>query len=55
MNERNRGGRMGGNRRGAGPGGKCVCPSCGHIATHSIGIPCYQMSCPKCGASMVRA
>jgi hypothetical protein len=24
-----RGGRMGGNRAGFGPGGNCVCPSCG--------------------------
>jgi len=48
-------GRMGGTRRGAGPGGECVCPSCGHRMVHEVGKPCYQTDCPKCGAKMVRA
>ena len=48
------GGRMGGTRPGAGPEGNCVCPSCGHKVPHEVGKPCYQMSCPKCGAKMVR-
>jgi len=47
-------GRMGGTQAGAGPGGQCVCPSCGATVAHQVGIPCYQMSCPKCGAKMVR-
>ena len=51
---RNRDGRMEGNRSGAGPGGKCVCSSCGHIMPHAVGVPCYQISCPKCGQQMVR-
>jgi hypothetical protein len=47
-------GRMGGNRAGAGPSGDCVCPSCGEKIAHRVGTPCYQMSCPKCGAKMMR-
>lgn len=49
-----RGGRLGGNRRGAGPTGNCVCPSCGEKVPHGRGVPCYDMSCPKCGTRMVR-
>ena len=45
-------GRMGG--QSMGPGGKCVCPSCGTKVEHKIGVPCYDMSCPKCGIKMVR-
>jgi hypothetical protein len=48
-------GRMSGNRPGAGPGGGCVCPSCGTHSAHQVGVPCYQMKCPKCGAAMARA
>ncbi|MFB3779444.1 MAG: NifB/NifX family molybdenum-iron cluster-binding protein [Bryobacteraceae bacterium] len=51
---RGRGGRMGGPMAG-GPGGECVCPSCGEKAPHTAGQPCNQMKCPKCGASMTRA
>jgi hypothetical protein len=47
-------GRMGGNRPGAGPGGYCVCPSCGARISHQRGAPCYSVNCPKCGARMVR-
>ncbi len=47
-------GRMGGTRPGAGPGGECVCPSCGDTVPHKAGVPCYQVKCPKCGASMIR-
>lgn len=47
-------GRMGGNRPGAGPGGECLCPSCGAKAPHQVGVPCYGVNCPKCGAKMVR-
>ncbi|MGM0367352.1 MAG: hypothetical protein ACQEP2_02090 [Actinomycetota bacterium] len=45
-------GRMGG--QGAGPGGNCVCPSCGEKVEHKPGKPCYQLECPKCGTRMVR-
>jgi hypothetical protein len=45
---------MGGNRPGAGPGGDCVCPKCGATAPHSVGTPCYEIPCPKCGTKMVR-
>ena len=47
-------GRLGGNRPGAGPGGECVCPGCGEKVSHQAGVPCYQMTCPKCGSKMVR-
>ena len=47
-------GRMGGNRPGAGPGGDCICPSCGARLPHQVGTPCYNLNCPKCGAKMVR-
>lgn len=47
-------GRMGGNRAGAGPGGNCLCPACGAIVAHQVGTPCASMTCPKCGARMVR-
>ena len=46
-------GRMGG--FSAGPGGNCVCPSCGKTAAHPRGVPCTQMKCPGCGATMTRA
>jgi hypothetical protein len=47
-------GRMGGNRPGAGPAGKCVCPACGASVAHQAGVPCYDVKCPKCGSSMMR-
>jgi len=49
-----RGGRMRGTQSGAGPAGNCICPSCGEKVLHNQGIPCYDMSCPKCGTRMVR-
>jgi len=55
---RSRGGR--GMRRGrmggfmAGPRGSCVCPRCGYTTPHTVGIPCYQQTCPKCGSRMTR-
>ncbi len=48
-----RGGGRGG-RKGVGPGGECVCLSCGYRMSHQAGVPCMQMSCPKCGGRMVR-
>ena len=47
-------GRMGGTKAGAGPDGYCICPNCGHKAPHQVGVPCYEMNCPKCGTKMVR-
>ena len=46
-------GRMGGGFA-AGPGGSCVCPRCGYTTPHTIGTPCYQQTCPKCGSRMTR-
>ena len=47
-------GRISGNRPGAGPTGNCMCPNCGVKIPHQAGVPCYDLSCPKCGANMVR-
>jgi predicted Fe-Mo cluster-binding NifX family protein len=46
-------GRMGGPAAG-GPGGSCVCPSCGEKMPHTAGQPCNQVACPKCGTKMTR-
>lgn len=46
-------GRMGG-PLAAGPGGICVCPSCGHETIHQAGTPCVQTKCEKCGTTMIR-
>ena len=47
-------GRMGG-PFAAGPGGNCVCPSCGQAVPHVAGQPCNAISCPKCGTPMTRS
>ena len=47
-------GNMGGNRAGAGPGGDCICSHCGATVPHQAGVPCFQVSCPKCGQQMMR-
>jgi predicted Fe-Mo cluster-binding NifX family protein len=47
-------GRMGGPMSG-GPGGFCVCPSCGEKTPHVPGQPCNQAACPKCGTKMTRS
>jgi predicted Fe-Mo cluster-binding NifX family protein len=51
-----RGGRRAGGMGGAaaGPGGYCVCLSCGERAVHERGVPCVDQKCSKCGASMTR-
>jgi hypothetical protein len=46
-------GRKGG-PKAAGPGGSCICPSCGHQVPHSQAQPCYEIACPKCGTIMTR-
>ena len=48
------GGRMRGTRAGAGPGGNCLCPSCGDKVPHQPGAPCSSVNCPSCGVAMVR-
>ncbi len=47
-------GKGGGRRGGLGPGGYCVCPSCGEKVAKQPGVPCTSVQCPKCGTSMVR-
>ena len=55
INREGRGsGRMMGTSPGAGPSGYCVCPVCGEKVPHRVRIPCYNISCSKCGAKMVR-
>ena len=46
--------RMQGDKPGSGPGGNCVCPSCGYASTHGRLSPCNQRTCPKCGTRMTR-
>ncbi len=53
-------GRRGAGGRGQGGGfragaeGNCVCPACGVKVAHELGVPCYNMKCPKCGGVMSR-
>jgi len=46
-------GQMGGSKA-AGPGGQCICPNCNTTVPHQVGVPCYNKTCPKCGAKMTR-
>jgi hypothetical protein len=43
-----------GGPKAAGPGGYCVCPSCGYKAAHQVGQPCNKLQCPCCGTAMTR-
>jgi len=47
---------MGRNRQnaGLGQGGSCVCPVCHTRVAHRQGTPCYEMTCPDCGAPLSR-
>ena len=49
-----RGGRRGLGGGFRGPGGDCVCPSCGYREPHQFGVPCNSRVCPKCGTPMTR-
>jgi predicted Fe-Mo cluster-binding NifX family protein len=40
--------------QGWGPGGFCQCPACGMKLPHEQGIPCVQVSCPRCSQMMER-
>ncbi len=40
--------------RGLGVGGVCLCPDCGLRLPHERGIPCAQVTCPRCGRPLVR-
>ena len=51
---RGTGGRGQGGGFGAGPKGDCLCPACGFRVAHQLGVPCYDMKCPKCSAVMGR-
>lgn len=33
----------------------CICPVCKTTVAHPLGVPCSQLSCPVCGARMVKA
>ena len=39
---------------GAGQTGSCICPQCGQKEVHQRGVPCFERTCPKCGAAMTR-
>ena len=39
---------------GGGPGGYCYCPQCEYKTPHQRGIPCSQLSCPKCKIKLIR-
>lgn len=50
-----KGGGRGRNQGGGfGPGGSCVCASCGYKSAHTQGTKCTSIKCPKCGKPMVR-
>lgn len=38
----------------SGPGGFCICPTCGFRKPHVTGMPCKKNVCPQCGSMMVR-
>ena len=33
----------------------CICPVCNTTVAHPLGTPCSQLSCPVCGARMIKA
>lgn len=44
----------GGGENQSGPGGKCICPSCGTTKEHVQGVACTDVKCPSCGTAMQR-
>lgn len=50
---RGRGQGRGGQRQGIGGPSNCRCPNCGETVPHQRGVPCLNMTCPKCGAKMI--
>nr|QNO55607.1 hypothetical protein JLLEDACL_00006 [Methanosarcinales archaeon ANME-1 ERB7] len=40
--------------RGLGTDGECICPNCGYTMPHERGVPCTELTCPECGARMIR-
>lgn len=40
---------------GLGIGGECICPECNTKVSHTRGMPCNTLKCPKCGTLMTRA
>ena len=51
---RGRGRQPQGDKPGSGPGGNCICPSCGYKTSHTVAMPCNQKTCPKCGTQMTK-
>ena len=47
-------GRNNGDKAGAGPDGKCICPECGTETEHETGKACNEQTCPDCVAKMTR-
>jgi hypothetical protein len=37
-----------------GPRTSCLCPACGAKVSIHADVPCYLMSCPKCGTAMTK-
>ena len=49
------GGGQGRNNGGSfGTGGYCICTKCGEKVTHSRGVKCTKLKCPRCGHIMIR-
>ena len=44
---------VGGERQGDGGADMCLCPKCGYEIPHEKGTPCKELTCPKCGATLV--
>jgi len=40
---------------GLGLGGECICPECNAKVSHTRGMSCNTLKCPKCGTLMTRA
>jgi len=49
---RGRGRGVGGPRQWDGGPLNCVCPSCGQVLPHDLGIPCNSKVCPNCGVAL---